>query len=104
MKDEVFEELEASVHEGGAILRGEQTPSRAFQLKPLDIKSIRAGMGLSQRQFAALLGVSVDTLQNWEQGRRQPRGAAQMLLLVAAQSPQVVLQAARSMFTSPKSP
>ncbi|MCX7756116.1 MAG: helix-turn-helix domain-containing protein [Anaerolineales bacterium] len=103
MKDEVFEELEASVREGGAILRGEQPPSRAFQLKPMDIKGIRANMGLSQRQFAALLGVSVDTLQNWEQGRRQPRGAAQMLLLVAEQSPQVVLKAARSIFTSPKS-
>ncbi|MEP0805695.1 MAG: helix-turn-helix domain-containing protein [Chloroflexota bacterium] len=103
MKDELFEELATSVREGGAILRGKQAPARAFHLKPMDIKGIRARLGLSQRQFAALLGVSVDTLQNWEQGRRQPRGAAQVLLLVADQSPQSVLQAMRSIFTSPKS-
>ena len=50
----------------------------------------RAKIGLSQAEFAALLGVSVRTLQDWEQGRREPSGAARTLLRIAAQSPEVV--------------
>lgn len=103
MPSELFEELTASLREGGAILQGKQRPSRRFQVKAMDVRRIRESLHLSQRQFAALMGISVNTLQNWEQGRRQPRGAAQVLLRVAEQSPQTVLQAARSMFTSPTS-
>lgn len=50
----------------------------------------RARTGLSQSQFAALLGVSARTLQNWEQGRTQPSGAAQTLLAVARRHPEVL--------------
>jgi putative transcriptional regulator len=56
--------------------------------------SIRERTGLSQAQFAALLGVSVRTLQEWEQGRRAPSGAARTLLLVAAKNPQALLEVA----------
>lgn len=52
----------------------------------------RAKAGLSQSEFAALLGVSARTLQEWEQGRRQPTGAARTLLRVAAAHPQVLLE------------
>jgi len=45
----------------------------------------RAKVGVSQSAFAKLIGVSLRTLQDWEQGRRQPTGAAQTLLLVASQ-------------------
>jgi putative transcriptional regulator len=100
MSDELFDELTASVREGGAILRGKRQPARKFKLEPLDVREIRNTLHLSQRQFAALMGISVNTLQNWEQGRRQPRGAAQVLLRVAAQSPETVLKAARSMLVS----
>ena len=54
----------------------------------------RMKVGVSQSAFAQLLGVSLRTLQEWEQGRRQPSGAARMLLRVAVQSPQAVLKAA----------
>lgn len=90
MNDELFEELLESVREGGAILRGEKTPARSFVIETPDVKQIREGYALSQTEFAALLGVSVKTLQNWEQRRRTPRGAARVLLSVAARHPRAV--------------
>ena len=62
-----------------------------FELDPADIKSIREGFGLTQVQFAALMGISVRTLHNWEQGRRVPEGPARVLLPVAARHPEAVL-------------
>ena len=59
-----------------------------------DIASIREKTGLSQSQFATLLGVSVRTLQDWEQGRRAPSGAARTLLMVADRNPQALLDVA----------
>ena len=58
------------------------------------VTTIRERTGLSQAKFATLLGVSVRTLQEWEQGRRAPSGAARTLLLVAAKNPQVLLEVA----------
>jgi len=91
LKDELFSELVASVREGGAILRGEAQASRTYTFLPPDIKNIRDGFGLTQEQFAALLGISVRTLRNWEQGRRVPEGPARVLLQVAAKHPEAVL-------------
>ncbi len=54
----------------------------------------RSRVGLSQAEFAKLLGVSLRTLQDWEQGRREPSGAAKMLLKIAAQNPEAVRAAA----------
>ena len=58
------------------------------------VTAIRERTGLSQSQFAVLLGVSVRTLQEWEQGRRAPSGAARTLLMVAAKNPQALLEVA----------
>ena len=57
--------------------------------------AMRDAMGLSQRVFAKLVGVSVKTLQNWEQGRRQPSGPAAVLLTVLLTDPDAVLRAVR---------
>jgi len=54
----------------------------------------RKKTGLSQSQFAALLGVSIRTLQGWEQGRKQPSGAARTLLAIASTNPKAVLAVA----------
>ena len=54
----------------------------------------RKALGLSQAEFAKLLGVSLRTLQDWEQGRKQPSAAASMLLKVAAKHPEVLLEVA----------
>jgi putative transcriptional regulator len=58
------------------------------------VSSVREKMGLSQTDFARLLGVSVRTLQEWEQGRRAPSGAARTLLLIAEKNPQALLDVA----------
>jgi putative transcriptional regulator len=58
------------------------------------VAAIRERTGLPQTKFAALLGVSVRTLQEWEQGRRAPSGAARTLLMVAARNPQALLEVA----------
>jgi putative transcriptional regulator len=58
------------------------------------VTSIRESTGLSQSQFARLLGVSVRTLQEWEQGRRAPSGAARTLLLIAAKNPRALREVA----------
>jgi len=95
MKDELFKELVASVREGGAIFRGEAEASREFVVEEPDVAAIREEYGLSQAKFAALLGISVRTLQNWEQGRRQPQGPAKVLLRVASRHPEAVLDVVR---------
>mgnify|MGYP001614477911 CR=1 FL=1 len=59
-----------------------------------DVAEIRERVGLSQSRFATLLGVSVRTLQDWEQGRRAPSGAARTLLLVADRNPHALLEVA----------
>ena len=67
------------------------TFARVTQVQTTAAAKARASVGLSQARFAQLLGVSVRTLQEWEQGRREPTGAAQTLLRVATQSPEALL-------------
>ncbi len=93
MKDELFEELVASLKEGGAILRGEAPPSREKELHWPDAVAVRKKLGLTQAKFAALICISLRTLQNWEQGHRQPEGTARALLRVAEMHPEAVLDA-----------
>ncbi len=93
MKKKMFEELLASVREGGAILRGEVAPARKYVMEGPDIKRIRNNYNLSQGAFATMLGISVATLRNWEQDRRSPDGPARILLHVAARHPDAVWDA-----------
>jgi putative transcriptional regulator len=93
MKKELFEELVSSIKDAGRIHRGETKPSRTFVFEPDDIREIREKLHKSQSEFARMIGVSVGTLQNWEQGRRQPEGPARALLVVASHAPKVVAKA-----------
>jgi putative transcriptional regulator len=92
MKKELFDELLESVREGGAILRGEMEPSRRFTMEEPDVRGLREKHGLSQPKFAALMGISVATLRNWEQGRRKPEGSARVLLWVVERHPESVFE------------
>ena len=95
MKDDLFAELEASVRQGGRVLREREPAARTFELPEADVAAIRETYGLSQAKFASLMGISVRTLQNWEQGRRTPRGPARVLLRIAAAHPDAVLDVVR---------
>ena len=118
-KSKLGAELIESMKEMVKVARGEILPSKVWNLtrqpdgtikrELLDPREVqkenrarwerkqalkaREALGLSQSEFAKLLGVSKATLQNWEQGRRKPTGAARVLLLVAARSPKTVLEA-----------
>ncbi len=93
MKKQDFDNLVDSIKQAGKIKRGEMRPSRTFEFDPVDIKKIRLGLNKSQSEFAMMIGVSVSTLQNWEQGRRRPEGPARALLKIAAEKPQSVIEA-----------
>ena len=95
MKKELFDELTQSLREASLIQRGRLKPSRIFHVDPeSDIVRVRGKLGLSQSKFAAILGISTDTLHNWEQGRRTPTGPAKVLLRIAARHPEVLLEVA----------
>jgi len=94
MKKELFEELLESVKQGAAIMKGKMEPSRMFHFPESEVKKLREHYGLSQNKFASLIGISVATLRNWEQGRRKPEGPAKVLLMVAAKHPDVLLELA----------
>ncbi|HEX7470403.1 MAG TPA: type II toxin-antitoxin system MqsA family antitoxin [Verrucomicrobiae bacterium] len=119
MNKEHFEELSEALRQAKAVRQGEAAPSRVWsvtrgyngqlhrrQLDPKEyqrgqrvdwektIAATRTRLRLSQNKFAALLGISVKTLHNWEQGRRKPTGAARVLLRVASRHPEVVLEEA----------
>ena len=66
---------------------------RAAATAGVDVRSIRAVTGLSQAKFASLLGIEVGTLRNWEQGRREPTGAARALLRAIHNDPVAVIEA-----------
>jgi len=118
MDKELFANLVASLTEAGKIAKGEAKPARTttlnksgkttkVQAKPgkkstttpsiphtkIDARQVREKTGLSQSDFAIVMNVSIKTLQNWEQHRREPTGAADSLLRVFAAAPELVLKA-----------
>lgn len=90
MNDELFGELVESMKEAASICKGETEPSRVFVYSPLNVKEIRERSNKSQNDFAHMIGVKLATLQNWEQGRRTPTGAALALLKLVSANPEYV--------------
>ena len=93
MRTRDYENLLASIREAGETGAGRRRLSRALPITSVDIKKVRAKLKVSQREFALVIGVSARTLQNWEQGRRQPEGPAKALLRVVVRDPEGVLAA-----------
>jgi putative transcriptional regulator len=93
MKQKDFDKLAQSIKQAGRIRRGSLRPSRVRTITPADVRAIRNKLSKSQSEFALMIGVSVATLQNWEQGRRKPEGPAQALLKIAEKNPRAVAEA-----------
>jgi putative transcriptional regulator len=93
MNDKDFQKLVESVKQMGAIMRGQDIPHRRTVVTSVDVKALREQLGLTQNEFSGMIGVSIKTLQNWEQGRREPEGPAKALLRVVEKEPQAVLNA-----------
>ena len=93
MNDKDFQKLVESVKQMGAIMRGEDIPHRRTVMTSVNVKALRERLGLTQNEFSGMIGVSIKTLQNWEQGRREPEGPAKALLRVVEKEPQAVLSA-----------
>ena len=86
--------LVASLEQTAAWLSGEDVPGLRIRFPPGgDVAAIRRRTGFSQAAFARQIGVSVATLRNWEQGRREPTGPAKALLTAISRDPKHVLKA-----------
>ena len=92
MEKTLFDDLVQSLKEAKAIAKGSKKASRRFEVMAPDVKAVRERIGLSQSEFARLMRVSVKTLQNWEQHRRNPTGPAAALLTIVSTAPEVALQ------------
>ncbi|MCP4699709.1 MAG: helix-turn-helix domain-containing protein [Gammaproteobacteria bacterium] len=95
MDEKLFQELTQSIRQAGDYLHGEGKASRTFTIDVPDVKAVRNKTGLSQSQFALLVGVKLKTLQNWEQKRRHPTGPAAVLLRIVEKEPDAALRALR---------
>jgi len=94
MNKREFAKLMQGVRDMGAHLRGERVPGvRVTNIPDPDVKAIRRQAQVSQSEFAALIGVNLRTLQNWEQKRARPTGPARALLRIVAADPRAALAA-----------
>lgn len=89
--DKELEQFQADLLTSVRQMKGRQA-ARLTKVELSPAAETRHKVGLSQSQFAAVLGVSVRTLQEWEQGRRNPTGAAQRLISIAARHPEVLIE------------
>lgn len=88
-----FSSIKQGLTEAIDYSKGNLSKAVVHKFSPLDIKNIRAKVGMSQSEFAAAFGISISTLRHWERGDRSPHGPALVLLNVVAKEPEVVLRA-----------
>ena len=95
MGKKAFEAIAEGLRDVLAHAQGDKTRGRIRRVRvpDVDVGNMRGKLGLSQEDFAAAFGVSVATVRNWEQGRRQPHGPARVLLAVIDKAPEAVLEA-----------
>lgn len=95
VSDKDFENVLAGLAEVGTILSGEADPAtyRVHVPDEVDVRAIRARLGMTQAQFAARFGFPKGTVTDWEQKRRRPEASARVLLTVIDREPEAVLRA-----------
>ena len=90
---EIFNSTKQGLEEAVAYSKGKCPKAVVHEFSPIDVKNIRAKMGMSQNEFASAFGISVSTLRHWERGDRVPHGPALVLLNVVEKEPKAVLKA-----------
>ena len=97
MNEKDFGDLKGAVKMMARHMRGEKVAGlRAYEVPEPDVRAIREAAAVSQTEFARLIGINVRTLQNWEQGRSRPTGAARALLKIVASNPKLAIEALHS--------
>jgi putative transcriptional regulator len=90
---EIASSIRTGLEEAVAYSEGKCPEAVVHEFSPIDVKNVRAKMGMSQNEFASAFGISVSTLRHWERGDRVPQGPALVLLNVVEKEPQAVLKA-----------
>jgi len=95
MTKKAFNAIREGLEDAIAYASGDKSKGEKHKVKieEIDVRTLRNRLGLTQKQFAKLFGVSLATLRNWEQGRRRPEGPAMVLLNVIQREPEAVLRA-----------
>jgi len=88
-----FDSIKQGLDEALEFSESKKTKAVVHKFEPVDVKNIRAQVGMSQNEFASAFGISVSTLRHWERGDRKPQGPALVLLNVVAKAPKAVLKA-----------
>ena len=91
-----FSSIKQGLEEALAFSQGNAGKAVIHKFSAVDVKEVRAKVGMSQNEFASAFGISVSTLRHWERGDRSPHGPALVLLNVVAKEPQAVLNALRA--------
>jgi putative transcriptional regulator len=90
---EIANSIRKGLEEAVAYSKGKCPEAVVHEFSPIDVKNVRAKMGMSQSEFASAFGISISTLRHWERGDRVPQGPALVLLNVVEKEPQAVLKA-----------
>lgn len=93
---EAFKSIKQGLTEAIEFAQGQPGEAVVHEFEPLDIKAVRAKIGMTQAEFASTFGISLGTLRHWERGDRKPQGPALVLLNVVAKEPEAVLRALSS--------
>lgn len=88
-----YDSIKQGLEEAIQFSKGKSRKAVVHEFSPLDVKKVRAKVGMSQNEFASAFGISVSTLRHWERGDRTPHGPALVLLNVVAKEPKAVLKA-----------
>jgi putative transcriptional regulator len=92
MGKKAFDKIAEGLTEALAVARGEATPAKLYVPAEIDVQAIRSKLSLSQNDFAALFGFSINQIKDWEQGRSRPLGGVRAYLMIIDREPKRVLE------------
>ena len=87
-----FTEISAGLNDAISHAKGESTKAIEYKMEAIDVKAIRKKTGMSQQKFCSTFGISLGALRHWEQGLRNPRGTAKILLKVVEHNPDAIIE------------